>query len=77
MHIPGAPYDDILVEHLEAARSVLPADTPWIDAHTHTGFNDPDGVKGSVEEILAGLDRPADGPLWGKAARAVPELRHD
>jgi predicted TIM-barrel fold metal-dependent hydrolase len=57
VQIPGAPYDDVLVEHLEAARSVLPPDTPWIDAHTHTGFNDPDGVKGSVEEILAGLDR--------------------
>jgi predicted TIM-barrel fold metal-dependent hydrolase len=57
VQIPGAPYDDILVEHLEAARSVLPADTPWIDAHTHTGQNDPDGVKGTAEELLAGLDR--------------------
>jgi predicted TIM-barrel fold metal-dependent hydrolase len=57
VQIPGAPYDDILVEHLEAARSVLPPDTPWIDVHTHTGQNDPDGVTGTVEELLAGLDR--------------------
>ena len=57
MQIPGAPYDDILVEHLEAARSVLPEDTAWIDAHTHTGVNDPDGVTGTDEELLGGLDR--------------------
>lgn len=43
--------------HLEAARSLLPAGTRWIDAHTHTGFDDPDGVTGSVEDLLGGLDR--------------------
>jgi predicted TIM-barrel fold metal-dependent hydrolase len=55
--IPGAPYDDLIVDHLQRARSVLDPDTAWIDAHTHTGFNDPDGVTGSAEELLAGLDR--------------------
>jgi predicted TIM-barrel fold metal-dependent hydrolase len=55
--VPGEPFDDVLLPHLEAARSVLPAGTQWIDAHTHTGFNDPDGVTGSAEELLAGLDR--------------------
>lgn len=28
----------------------------WRDAHMHIGQNDPDGVKGTLEEILAGLD---------------------
>lgn len=55
--IPGAPYDDLILPHLEHARSVLPPGTQWIDAHTHTGFSDPDGVTGSAEELLAGLDR--------------------
>jgi predicted TIM-barrel fold metal-dependent hydrolase len=54
---PGEPWDDVLVPYLEAARSLLPAGTRWIDAHTHTGFNDPDGVTGSVDDLLAGMDR--------------------
>lgn len=57
MAVPGAPWDDVLLPHLEAARAALPAGTRWIDAHTHTGFSDPDGVTGSVEELLDGLDR--------------------
>jgi uncharacterized protein len=28
----------------------------WFDAHTHMGQRDPDGVKGTPEEILRGLD---------------------
>jgi predicted TIM-barrel fold metal-dependent hydrolase len=55
--IPGAPYDDLILPHLERARSVLPPDTAWIDTHTHTGFHDPDGVTGSAQDLLAGLDR--------------------
>ncbi|HEU4657169.1 MAG TPA: amidohydrolase family protein [Capillimicrobium sp.] len=57
MAVPGAPWDDVLVPYLDAARALLPAGTRWLDAHTHTGFNDPDGVTGSVDELLAGLDR--------------------
>src|SRR3954454_25262797 len=57
MAVPGDPYDDVVVPLLESARAVLPADTRWTDAHTHTGFNDPDGITGSAEELLAGLDR--------------------
>ena len=57
MAVPGDPYDDVIVPLLESARGVLPADTRWTDAHTHTGFNDPDGITGSAEELLAGLDR--------------------
>src|SRR3954449_10744789 len=57
MAVPGDPYDDVIVPLLESARGVLPADTRWTDAHTHTGSNDPDGVTGSAEELLAGLDR--------------------
>ncbi len=29
----------------------------WFDAHTHMGFNDPDGVSGSADDILQGLDQ--------------------
>src|SRR3954447_6093469 len=57
MPVPGDPYDDVIVPLLESARSVLEDGTRWTDAHTHTGFNDPDGVTGSAEELLAGLDR--------------------
>src|SRR4051794_18293939 len=55
--VPGAPFDDVLLPLLEEARSILPPGTRWTDVHTHTGFNDPDGVKGSAEEILAAMDR--------------------
>lgn len=58
MTVPGEPWDDVVVSHLEAARAaLLPEDAAWLDVHTHTGFNDPDGVTGSVDELLAGLDR--------------------
>src|SRR3954463_2242970 len=57
MPVPGEPYDDVIVPLLASARSVLAPGTRWTDAHTHTGFNDPDGVTGSAEELLAGLDR--------------------
>ena len=57
MPVPGAPYDDVLLPLLESARAVLPDDASWTDVHTHTGFNDPDGVTASAEELVAGLDR--------------------
>lgn len=57
MSIPGDPYDACLHElHAHAAES-LPARTAWVDCHTHTGWNDPDGYTATAEEILAGLDR--------------------
>lgn len=58
MAVCAAPWDDVVVPHLEAARAaLLPDGAAWIDVHTHTGFNDPDGVTGSVDELLVGLDR--------------------
>src|SRR3954464_12518926 len=57
MPVPGDPYDDVIVPLLESARSVLEDGTRWTDVHTHTGFNDPDGVTGSADELLAALDR--------------------
>src|SRR3954452_3399938 len=68
--VPGAPYDDVLLPLLESARSGLPDGSAWMDAHTHTGFNDPDGVTGSVEDLLCGLDRAG-------AARAVVFTTHE
>jgi uncharacterized protein len=55
--IPGAPYDDIVVDLLDDVRRAVPAGVEWVDAHTHTGFSDPDGVTGSADEIIDGLDR--------------------
>jgi predicted TIM-barrel fold metal-dependent hydrolase len=56
--VPGEPWDDVLAPLLDAARSaLLPSGVEWLDVHTHTGFRDPDGVTGSVDELLAGLDR--------------------
>src|SRR5436305_124079 len=57
MTIPGDPFDEILIElHADAlARAGVELDV--LDAHTHCGHNDPDGVKATPEEIVAGLDR--------------------
>src|SRR3954452_24985151 len=70
MPVPGAPYDDVLLPLLESARAALPDGTVWMDAHTHTGFNEPDGVTGSAEELLEGLDRAG-------SARAVVFTTHE
>ncbi|MFN8203411.1 MAG: amidohydrolase family protein [Solirubrobacteraceae bacterium] len=59
MPAPGAPWDDILEPYLTTARSLLPADASLLDVHTHTGFSDPDGVTGSVQDLLEGMDRAA------------------
>jgi predicted TIM-barrel fold metal-dependent hydrolase len=55
--VPGDPFDACLVDlHREAlARAGGPLD--FFDAHTHLGQNDPDGVRATAQEILAGLDR--------------------
>jgi uncharacterized protein len=58
MLIPGAPQDDDLLElHARTLAATVPEGTPWLDAHTHIGQNDPDGVTCTGEELLAGLDR--------------------
>jgi predicted TIM-barrel fold metal-dependent hydrolase len=54
---PGAPWDDVLEPYLATARTLLPEGTSLLDVHTHTGFSDPDGVTGSVEDLLEGMDR--------------------
>jgi uncharacterized protein len=46
--------DDFLRPWHDALLDVLPPLAPF-DAHTHTGSNDPDGFRSSVEELLAGL----------------------
>jgi hypothetical protein len=54
---PEDPFAALLGElYADQVTAFLPADTPWFDAHTHTGFNDPDGFKASAEQILAALD---------------------
>jgi predicted TIM-barrel fold metal-dependent hydrolase len=56
--VPGAPWDDLLLPLLEPARAALLGEGPvLLDAHTHTGSDDPDGVTATLEELLAGMDR--------------------
>jgi len=49
-----APVDDLAWIYPDGRAWLGGAD--WFDAHTHIGANDPDGVKGTPAEILAGLD---------------------
>ena len=46
--------DEILRPWHEALMEALPG-TELFDAHTHTGFNDPDGLRCSAEELIEGL----------------------
>jgi hypothetical protein len=55
--VPGEPHDDVLRPLLDAARRMLPRAADWFDAHTHIGQDDPDGVTGTADELLAALDR--------------------
>lgn len=57
MPIPGDPFDAVLIELHQAALARVGVALDVFDAHTHLGQNDPDGVTGTPEEILAGLDR--------------------
>jgi hypothetical protein len=50
------PFQESLLELYRSALRRLPPDTRWIDAHTHTGFNDPDGFKASADELLGALE---------------------
>ncbi len=47
--------DEVLMPWLEAATALVPG-VELFDAHTHTGGNDPDGFRCSVEQLSAGLD---------------------
>jgi predicted TIM-barrel fold metal-dependent hydrolase len=53
--IRGEAPDDDLADVLADGRAWL-GEADWFDAHTHMGANDPDGVRGTPAEILAGLD---------------------
>ena len=49
-------YDDqLLAPWWEHARAAVP-EAPLFDAHTHIGWNDPDGFKMSASELLVELD---------------------
>lgn len=49
-----APVDDLGGFYADGTAWLGEAD--WFDAHTHIGANDPDGVRGTPAEIVAGLD---------------------
>ncbi len=55
MNAPEA-FDAVMVDLYRRNAAVMPSGTQWFDAHTHTGQNDPDGMKATADEILAGLD---------------------
>src|SRR3954452_484292 len=57
MSRPGEPFDAVLVDLRAGALARAGLELAVFDAHTHLGQNDPDGVKGTPQEILAGLDR--------------------
>jgi uncharacterized protein len=57
MAIPGDPYDECLAPLYERALDRAGVPLEFFDAHTHLGQNDPDGVKGTAEDVLGGLDR--------------------
>jgi uncharacterized protein len=52
----ATPIETSLGELYRRHAARLPVGTEWFDAHTHTGFNDPDGFKASADQIMAGLD---------------------
>jgi uncharacterized protein len=47
--------DQVLKPWLDAAMALVPG-IELFDAHTHTGSNDPDGFKATVEQLVEGLD---------------------
>ncbi len=49
-------YESLLMGVYRRNLEALPEGTEWFDAHTHTGSNDPDGMKATPADILAGLD---------------------
>jgi uncharacterized protein len=53
---PAALADERLVPWFEQVRSAVPGGELF-DAHTHIGFNDPDGFKLAPEQLVAGLER--------------------
>jgi predicted TIM-barrel fold metal-dependent hydrolase len=55
------PLEATLVDIYRRHAATLPSGTTWFDAHTHTGFNDPDGFSASAEQIVAGLDAAGHG----------------
>jgi predicted TIM-barrel fold metal-dependent hydrolase len=50
------PFEAVLMDMYREHIARVPVEIDWFDAHTHTGFNDPDGFKASAEQIIAGLD---------------------
>ena len=50
------PFLDVLGELHRRHLALVPEGTLWFDAHTHTGFNDPDGFTATAQDIVAGLD---------------------
>jgi hypothetical protein len=54
--VNGADFDPRLGPVYTDGRELLDG-AEWFDAHTHIGFNDPDGRTATAEEIVAGLDQ--------------------
>ena len=50
------PPEFALLDLYRRHADLLPDGAGWFDAHTHTGQNDPDGMKATAQEIVAGLD---------------------
>jgi len=53
--IDNSDFDPRLLGVLRAETDAI-GDGLWFDAHTHIGFNDPDGRRATASEIIGGLD---------------------
>src|SRR5690349_20830223 len=54
--LPRVNPQELLLPWMDATLGDELRDVPLFDAHTHTGFNDPDGMKASLEELTEMLD---------------------
>ena len=54
--LPRVNPQELLRPWLDATLGESLRDAPLFDVHTHTGSNDPDGMKASIEELTEMLD---------------------
>ena len=65
--------DDHLRPWHEAAADLIPG-LELFDAHTHTGENDPDGIRCTADELIEGLEL-AGARERGRAGKPSEELK--
>jgi predicted TIM-barrel fold metal-dependent hydrolase len=56
MPVRPLPYDHVSADLRAEDLDWVGRDTPWFDAHTHIGHNDPDGYEADPHELIEALD---------------------